>query len=95
MPPLLISTFSSAEHLLAGDLLWTSGFLFLLKVRYFFFLILQVEEEFLISCPQGDLVKANLQDRVWVFTTLKLILPDTTQKREGLAAISDVNRELI
>lgn len=33
MPPLLISTFSSSEHLLAGDLLWTSYFLLLLKVR--------------------------------------------------------------
>lgn len=36
MRPLLISTFSSAEHLLAGDLLWTSFFLFLLKVSFFF-----------------------------------------------------------
>lgn len=41
-----------------------------------------MEEEFLISGPQGDSVKADFQEEAWIFATHKLIVPDTTGKKE-------------
>ena len=53
-----------------------------------------MEEEFLISGPQGNLVEANLQGRVGCFRLRNgcCLVPHKGEK--GRAAVSDVNWEL-